>query len=387
MFSNQILLLNGGINMRILITNYSEVRSPGGVHKTIIEMARHLTKIGHQAIIIQANPLNLPSEEIYEGFKIIRIKSKFGDKLYGLHPELYPFLKNSILRLKPDVVHIHGYHTLFSPEIILLVKKINPTIPLVFSPHFGTLSHNTFAGKYLWNFYNQIIGKKMISLSNSICAASRYEASNLHNILKVPCEKIKIVPHGVDIIDLSHQRDKTGTINLLYAGHILKIKGIQYLIKALYILNFKIGVKTKLTIIGEGPYKLKLKKLADKLNVNQFIYWNGFLSSYELVNEFKKADIFLLTSMSENYGIIVTEALASGIPVVVTKTTALNEFLNESGCFGIDFPPDSVKLAELVLKIYSSDVQIGPFSDKVRTWDKVIVDYEKMYEKVLFLGE
>ena len=92
-----------------------------------------------------------------------------------------------------------------------------------------------------------------------------------------------------------------------------------------------------------------------------------------------KIDIFLLLSNSEAYGITVAEALALGIPCIITKITALNEFINEPGCFGVNYPPDPTEVAKMVLKIYTDDVKVGPFSDKIRTWDKVSKDYENVY--------
>src|SRR5271157_4900202 len=152
--------------MNILITNYHEVTSPGGIHKTIIETAKQLSRKGHNVTVLQANPMDLRSEEVYEGFKIIRVKSRWGNQLYGFHPELFSFIKKYYNCLKPDIIHVHGYHTLFSPELIILFKKIYPDIPLIFSPHFGISSHNTFGGKYLWTLYNKLIGNKIIKISN-----------------------------------------------------------------------------------------------------------------------------------------------------------------------------------------------------------------------------
>ncbi len=117
------------------------------------------------------------------------------------------------------------------------------------------------------------------------------------------------------------------------------------------------------------------------------INWVGFIPSNDLVEYYKDADIFLFTSKSENYGIVVGEALAFGTPVIVTKISALMEFLDEPGCFGIEYPPEPIKLSELIIYINSTNTKVGPFSDKIKTWDKVTNNYEQVYQKYLFLGE
>ena len=138
-----------------------------------------------------------------------------------------------------------------------------------------------------------------------------------------------------------------------------------------------------LTIIGDGPEKKRLQRLAEKLGTTDKIEWRSFLRRKEFINMIKKADVFLLLSESEAYGIIVAEALALGTPVIVTKRTALKEFLNEPGCFGVDYPPNPEEVAELILKIVDSDVKVGPFSKKIRTWDEVVEDYERVYLQLM----
>jgi hypothetical protein len=72
-----------------------------------------------------------------------------------------------------------------------------------------------------------------------------------------------------------------------------------------------------------------------------------------------------------------------GVACIATKTTALTEFLNEPGCFGISYPPDPSALAELIVRVHRSNVRTGLLSDKIRTWDRIARDYECIYENCL----
>jgi glycosyltransferase involved in cell wall biosynthesis len=253
------------------------------------------------------------------------------------------------------------------------------SIPLFFSPHFGIFSHSTFAGKYLWIPYNELVGRKIFKSCQKVVAASTFEANNLHSILHVPQSDIVIIPHGVDSVDLSNKAKSDGIIRLLYVGHLLKLKGVHYIIQTLYELIYSNGTNAQLTIVGNGPHEFDLKKLAENLNVNNYINWINFQSSGDLIKLYKEADIFLLTSESENYGIVVGEALAFGTPVIVSKIPALAEFLDEPGCFGIEYPPEPTRLAQLILDIYRENPQVGPFTNRIRTWDKVSLDYISVY--------
>ena len=120
--------------MKILLMNYMETTAPGGINKTIRELAINLSKRSHEVIVLQSNPLNLPKEELNDGFKIIRVKSRFESNLYGLNPELYLYLKNHLMSMNPDLIHIHGYHRLFCIGVMYTLKKLDLGIPIVFFP-------------------------------------------------------------------------------------------------------------------------------------------------------------------------------------------------------------------------------------------------------------
>jgi len=369
--------------MKILLINYMETTAPGGINKVVAEIGKNLSNGGHEVIVLQPNPLNLPEEEVYNNFKIIRIKSKIDNFLYGLNLKIFFYLKKHFKKLNPDIIHVHGYHSLFPPEVIFYIKKINPKLQIIISPHFDISSHDTFAGRYLWGIYNQLIGKKTMQFSNLVIAASEFEANNIRNILGVSKEKVEVIPHGVNFKDFKKKKRNVDTMYLLSAGYLLKLKGVQYVIQSLYEIIYTMNTNAKLTIVGNGPYQNKLKKLAIKLEVDEFINWRGFIPRDELLNEFEKNDIFFLLSESENYGIVVAEALTHGMPAIVAKKTALKEFIKEPGCFGVDYPPNPREIAELVLNIVNNDVKVGPFSNKIKAWDKITEEYEKIYQETI----
>ena len=366
--------------MRILLVNYMETTAPGGINKTVMELANGFSK-NHDVVVLQSNHYNLPEDQMFNDFRIIRVKSRFENFLYGLSPELYLFNKKKKLKFNPDIIHIHGYHSLFSFQTICQMKKNYPKVPIIFSPHYGIFSNSTFAGKHLLGLYNVFLGKKYANYADLIIGASKFESDNLINILKFPKEKIVTIPHGVDKIDLKKSDRNKKNINLLYVGYLLEIKGVQFIIKVLPELIHR-NVNVCLTIIGEGPFENELKKLAIKIGVNKFIKWRKFISPIEnekLQEYYKNSDLLLLLSKSENYGIVVQESLAVGTPVIVSNRTALKEFINEPGCFGVEYPPDPETLAAKIIKINNEKIEIGNFSDKIRIWRDIIIEYENLY--------
>ncbi len=194
---------------------------------------------------------------------------------------------------------------------------------------------------------------------------------------------MSIIPLGVNVISKKKLK-RNKKLHLLYSGYLVERKGVNYILYSLNTLINELNFKNvKLTIIGEGPEKSKLLKLSKNLKVDNHVMWKSFLTREEFIKEIINSNIFLLLSNSEAYGITVAEALALGTPCIVTKITALKEFLNEPGCFGVDYPPDPKEVANLIMKMYGSNLEVGPFSQKIRTWDKVAEDYEKAYTNLI----
>jgi len=368
--------------MNILTINCTDITQIGGVNSSIKKVSEELVKKGHDCCVLSINPGNLPSEESINGVNVIRIKSPISKHLYWLSPAMARFLRRNLGKsLKPDIAHIHQYRSLLTPEVAYLLKIKH--FPFVFSPHYDRLGYNTFAGKHLMKCYKPF-GCRTFKWAEKIIVNSEYTKDILFKDFNICLEKVEVIPHGVDKLEISEskaQQIKDMPISLLYVGVLTEKKCVQYIIQALAELK-KRNRQASLSIVGQGDQERKLKSLAKELNVEDNISWHEPLFGEELHRKFREADIFLLLSRDESYGIVVAEALAAGTPCIVTKTTALTEFLTEPGCFGISYPPDPKEVADLIVKIHDNETKVGPFSSKIRTWDKVAVDYETLYERV-----
>jgi glycosyltransferase involved in cell wall biosynthesis len=187
--------------MKILFTNYSEVTSSGGVHKTMREIAKNLSLNGHEVTILQGNPSDLPENEIYEGYRIIRLNLPLANKLYGLDIKIHSYLKKHLIELKPDIIHVHGYHTLFSPSIIYGAKIIEPNIPIIFSPYLD-ISRSTFLGRFLWEPYNFAMKRFITRYISCFISCSLFEQNTLMKIFNLNSDILFRIPLGVKIIKL-----------------------------------------------------------------------------------------------------------------------------------------------------------------------------------------
>jgi glycosyltransferase involved in cell wall biosynthesis len=369
--------------MKILTISSTEITDIGGVNFSIRRVAEELVKRGHECQVLSINPGNLPSEESISGVNIIRVKSLMSKYLYDFSLSMAQLLRRNLGKsLQPDIIHLHEYRRLLTPEVAYFVRSRH--LPFVFSPYYAREEYNTLAGKYLLGYYKPV-GKRMFDWSEAIIVHCEYSKNVIMEDFNIRPEKIKIIPLGVANLEQRKSKSKKEIqtpFSLLSAGVLIEKKGVQFIIQALRELK-KRDRLAYLTIVGDGSYEPQLRMLASKLGVESNIFWYKPLSRDSLHQKFMEAEIFLLLSRAESYGIVVTEALAAGTPCIVTKTTSLTEFLTEPGCFGVDYPPDPNEVADLIIKIRETDIKVGPLSDKIRGWDKVAADLERLYKQVL----
>jgi len=119
---------------------------------------------------------------------------------------------------------------------------------------------------------------------------------------------------------------------VLYLSRIDRMKGIDSLVHA-FAQVARVRPNARLVIAGDGPSELVsgLRQLADRLAVSDRVSWPGFVQGVEKVSLYRHSAVFVLPSQSENFGIAVAEAMAAGLPVVVTHGVALSGLVASTG--------------------------------------------------------
>lgn len=355
----------------------------GGIKQVVKRVGEELVKKHHEYTVLTINAGNSKNEDWDNGIHTIRLPySRFnviGDR-ESLN--IISYLQRNLGRF--DIVNIHNYYSLWSLITSFVCKQ--KTFACAFTPHYqgirGTKKGNF---KLTYDLYS-IAGKLSFKWVDKIICDSEYEKNLIKRVVSIPDDRFIVIPLGVDrVIPSSKKKSKSNVISMLYVGNLFESKGVQYVIRSILVLKKQCGRDCKLSIVGGGPYKTVLENLIKSLNLIDSVtfYWN--ITREELNQKYKEADVFTLLSSDEAYGIVVAEALAMGTPCIVANTTALQEFTKEPGCFGVGYPPDLNEVADLIVKIHDNEVKVGPFSNKIRTWDKVAVDYERLYQQILNL--
>ena len=237
-------------------------------------------------------------------------------------------------QVKPDIVHSNGCWEPICAYSVIWAKEQG--YPVVLSPH-GMLEP-WILNRHYWT-------KKVPALflyqKEAIRKADLLHTtadSEQHNIIKLGWNvHTTIIGNCVDVKSITIKNDWKRKKNILFLSRVHPKKGIDFLIEAVSEIKDKLA-GYKVLIAGESfmDYIDTLKTLAEKKHVSDYIEFMGGVYGDDKWDLYKKADLFVLPTHSENFGIVVAEALATGVPVITTKGTPWKELLEYNCGWYID---------------------------------------------------
>jgi glycosyltransferase involved in cell wall biosynthesis len=344
----------------------------------------------------------LPSMERIEGIPVKRYKVFFHIGGYYITPTMFLDLMKDDF----DIIHAHCARS-FQLDLAALVSKLRKK-PLIVSAH-GTLasyikemSPNPIL-RYLNMLYNPIL---RISLNQAtICTAlSELEENQYNHIFKVPQNKIKIIPNGIDpSLYLKPAtkgifKEKYGIKDsqiILYLGRINKVKGIEFLIRSFAFLvnNLKYN---KAVLVLAGPddgYLQQARYLSRSFRIEEKVFFTGFLSEFDKVCAYTDSTVVVHPEAFNVTLIAPLEAAAAGKTIILARGNYLSKVAEEMG-FGFSVRYGDIesmaRLLHKVLSDHSVTMEMGEkgreFVLKNLSWTNIAEEYENIYLKALKSG-
>ncbi len=159
-----------------------------------------------------------------------------------------------------------------------------------------------------------------------------------------------VIPLGVEIPPVT-LKQKNGSIHFLYLARLDPIKGLDLLLPAFVRVRAKYP-SAQLVLAGDGDAKYVelLKRQAIELGIGNAVTWTGFVTGEAKRDLLAQADVFVLPSYSENFGLAVVEAMAAGLPVIVTPGVAVAREIEQGGA-GLVASPNAESLASAMLTL------------------------------------
>ena len=349
--------------MRILFISSALHKEFGGPPVAVLGAALSLANLGHQVTVFvfgQSRVSVSSNNDFYEKLKSERIEviiaKSWKTRVYGGIGSISD-IGNLFNKIKSnDIVSMHqvyNYQNIVSTLFCLITKT-----PFTVMPH-GTLTKyqkkNHFLRKLL---VRQIFVGFVLIRAREIFVATQIEKDEINPSLK---PKTVIVGLGVPIPEISKSIEEYESgkdfFIFLYMGRIAPKKRLDIAIEAFYCLPKEVRTCSKLVICGSGDsdYIESMVDRVKKLSIADRVDFKGWVSAEEKSMILNNSDCFLLTSEDENFAIAAGEALAYGVPCILSTQVALSSLVEKYNAGKVFSKLDPSSISKDMLNVFNSD--------------------------------
>ena len=361
-----------------------DLKFSGGVEARNFFVSKHLAK-KNKVTIIASNIYGQKKREYSFGVNIIRVgaKRKYNATTGSLIDRII-FIKEAVNKgktLDVDVVEGTNYITHLIAKRISKAKNI-PSVAWYPDVWIGSWVKN--AGAH--GLFGEILERfNLIQSFDAYIAISEETSKKLAKFVK---KEINVIGCGIETEKSKRQTKKNTVSTIICVSRLTKYKNVKTLIFAFANLSL-ILKNSALIIVGSGPELNNLKKLSEKLKINNKVKFYSNLPRTDLINLYQSSHIFTLPSTVEGFGIATIEASSFGLPYV-NANIPVQEEITKSGQGGFLVNPDSPleysqKFYKLLTdhKLYSKKSQEARSLAKSYDWQKISRETEKVYKSIL----
>ena len=369
--------------MRIAQVCYLAAPALGGVERHVLELSRTLINNGHKVEIHTSNFYDLKGTSLpklaTDEIPTYRYSSKFVKKttLFS-QPIHFPGLFWGLVKSNPDLIHVHSMASLHLELSYLYCRLFHK--PLVVTGHYSaadlqrlyTKRKNDQKTKRLRYWETRL---KQIMNYTTLVAITTKEAQMYQELFDF--KKVIVIPNGVNLEEFNPYLNKENY--LLFVGRIVPEKRLDFLLGAYKkLLN-----KQPLIIAGYAPDKAYLDYLKGLASTGV-----SFVSPSrnQIVSLINQAKTLVLPSKNEAFGIVLLEAMASGVPVLASNSGGFPEVLGDAGLlFDPDSETDLVEKIELIQdkELYQKLATAGLKRVERFSWSTIAKELEEVYQSLV----
>lgn len=346
----------------------------GGVGVHIHTLSKKLVELGHEVYVI-----TYPHKDIkdIDGIHVIGTKGINIPGVRGLAFKTSAKRELKKLLEKEDIDIIHGHYLFPAGAAAVEVGK-----------EYNIKTYVTAHGSDMFEMYKKQAFmrspiKNVLKSADSVLAVSnalKHEiiATGVNGI----ANKTRLSWNSVDINKFSNKENTSFKDEyrisdkpvVLFIGNLIKRKNVESLIEAKKIANSDYY----LVIVGDGPLFKKLKKKVDDENVRDVIFTG---SRDDVENIIPSADVLVLPSFSESFGLVLIEALACGKPVIGSDVGGITEIINDD--VGLLIDPNKVSsIARAIDKVVNDEIYRNSLSLNARVRAKNFSEVDIPYEEL-----
>ena len=379
--------------LKLLMLNPFFYPYQGGTEKHLLEVSKRLAERHEVTVLTSQLPDTKRFEKIY-GVNVVRTPALILTKLPHPLPPPFPLMPRhgfDLQRLakRADVVHAHN-RFIYGLTEVAMVRALNRTLCLTLhnARPMGIGPSTDLFGQA----YDESVGRIIMRACDGVIGVSQ---ATLDTTLPEDYDGVKsVVYNGVDEKTFTpgeaggNWRKRLGIPAgkkiVLCVCRLVEQKGIVFLLEAMH------DVDAALVLLGRGPLETELASYAAAHRVSEKLFpCTERISDSELVDLYRTADVFVLPSLYEPFGMVIVEAMACGKPVVGTGVGGIPEIIRED-TNGLIVPPRNPRaLANAINAIIENDAKARRFGLAGRkivenefTWQRTAHGYEEFYKRV-----
>jgi glycogen(starch) synthase len=339
----------------------------GGLGRHVDALARELAAGGHEVVVVTRGAAGSPADDVLDGVRVLRSAldplaidftvesllawAQAAD--HGLVRAALPYVR----RWCPDVVHAHDW----------LVAQSAVTLAQVTGAPLVATIHATESGRHQGRLPTRLsvaidsVERWLTHEASAVITCSRTMRDEVRRLFGLS-DEVSVVPNGIDprrwrvpaeARATARERATAGAPDaplLVFAGRLSHEKGVQTLLDGLPRLR-RAHPGLRLLVAGTGPHEAELVARARTLRVLRAVEWAGFVPEAQLAPLFAAADVAVVPSLYEPFGIVALEAAAAGTPLVVAEVGGLADLVANGVAAASFVPGDPVSLTAAVEEV------------------------------------
>ncbi len=277
-----------------------------------------------------------------------------------------------------DLIHAHDWLTVLGG----ICAKRESGKPLVFTIH-STEYDRSIGNPCPWVMDIERYG---IQEADGIIAVSNRIRNQIIEKYGADPKKIRVIYNAIDASGFDcGVKLKPGEDMILYLGRLTLHKGVDHLLRAAKIV-VEHHPDARFVIAGKGDKFRELLELAIDLGIENNVFFLGYVSDEDMKRLYARADVFVMPSVFEPFGITALEAMAAGTPTIISKTSGVAEVINN--VFKVDFW-DTEKMASRILEILNYRDLFDEMSSNCKeeakriTWDDIALQTRDFYKSLI----
>lgn len=319
--------------MNILMMTNTFTPHVGGVARSIESFTAAYRRLGHQVMVVAPTYEHMPGDEK----DVVRIPAiqRFNGSDFSVILPFPGFLNDAIDNFRPDIVHVH-HPFLIGGTALRIVKQHQ--IPLVFTHHtmYEQYTHYVPGNS---SALKKFVTKLSTSYAN-LCDLVFAPSSSVAEILRARgvVTPIEVVPTGVDLTQFARGNgagfrsalDIPGEAFVVgHLGRLAPEKNLEFLAMAV-AAHLKSDPHGRFLVIGSGPSETIIRAIFSDRNISDRLHLVSRLEHPLLASAYKAMDVFAFASKSETQGMVLTEAMAAGVPVIALDAPGVREVVQDT---------------------------------------------------------